>query len=165
MNTPPQGERDEEAVRKFTERFAADLSDNGFPRMPARVFAVLLVSESGQLTAAELAEELQVSPAAISGAVRYLVLIHFVTRAREAGSRRDVVRVSEHNWMHATLNQDQVYARMEATLREGVAALGTGSPAAARVEETRDFFAYLRKELPLILERWHEQHGEGSPVT
>ena len=152
-------ERNEEAVGKFVERFASDLSDNGFPRMPARVFAVLLVSESGQLTAAELADALQVSPAAISGAVRYLVLIHFVTRAREAGSRRDVVRVSEHNWMHATLNQDQIYARMEATLREGVAVLGPDTAAGARVEETRDFFAYLRQELPQILARW-EQRGQ-----
>jgi DNA-binding transcriptional regulator GbsR (MarR family) len=155
----PPGERDEPAVRKFVERFAADLSDNGFPRMPARVFAVLLASETGQLTAAELAEELQVSPAAISGAVRYLMLIHFATRAREAGSRRDVVRVAEHNWMHATLNQDQVYARMQATLMEGVAALGTGSAAGARVEETMDFFAYLRKEMPEILRRWQAQRG------
>lgn len=152
-------ERNEEAVGKFVERFAADLSDNGFPRMPARVFAVLLVNESGQMTAAELAEALQVSPAAISGAVRYLVLIHFVTRAREAGSRRDVVRVSEHNWMHATLNQDQVYARMEATLREGVAVLGADSAAGMRVEETRDFFTYLRKELPLVLRRWQDQRS------
>lgn len=157
MTVPPQGERDEPAVRKFVERFAADLSDNGFPRMPARVFAVLLASETGQQTAAELADELQVSPAAISGAVRYLALIHFVTRAREAGSRRDVVRVAEHNWMHATLNQDQVYARMQATLSEGVAALGFGSAAGARVEETMDFFAYLRKELPEILRRWQAQ--------
>ncbi|HJP80224.1 MAG TPA: MarR family transcriptional regulator [Pseudonocardiaceae bacterium] len=152
--------RDEEAVQKFVERFASDLSDNGFPRMPARVFAVLLVSESGQLTAAELADALQVSPAAISGAVRYLVLIHFVTRAREAGSRRDVVRVSEHNWMQATLNQDQVYARMEATLREGVAVLGADSAAGARVEETRDFFSYLRRELPQVLKRWQAQREQ-----
>jgi predicted transcriptional regulator len=168
MTAQPQAEqpdrdqpRDEEAVRKFVERFAADLSDNGFPRMPARVFAGLLVSESGQLTAAELADQLQVSPAAVSGAVRYLVLIHFVTRAREAGSRRDVVRVAEHNWMQATLNQDHVYARMEATLREGMVALGPGSAAGARVEETRDFFAYLRRELPLILQRWQDER-DGS---
>lgn len=152
--------RDEQAVQKFVERFSSDLSDNGFPRMPARVFAALLVSESGQMTAAELADALQVSPAAISGAVRYLVLIHFVTRAREAGSRRDVVRVAEHNWMQATLNQDQIYARMEATLREGVAALGADSAAGARVEETRDFFAYLRRELPQVLRRWEESRAE-----
>ena len=154
-------ERNEEAVGKFVDRFASDLSDNGFPRMPARVLSVLLVSESGQMTAAELADALQVSPAAISGAVRYLVLIHFVTRAREAGSRRDVVRVSEHNWMQATLNQDQVYARLEATLSEGVAVLGSQTAAGTRVEETRDFFAYLRRELPLILQRWQQQH-EGA---
>ena len=41
--------------------------------MPARVFSALLATDSGRLTAAELAERLQISPAAVSGAVRYLI--------------------------------------------------------------------------------------------
>ncbi len=54
-----EGTRDE--ISGFVERFAATLADSGFPRLAARVFARLLVSESGRMTAAELAEELQAS--------------------------------------------------------------------------------------------------------
>ena len=57
--------------------------------MPARVFAALLATDSGRLTAAELAELLQISPAAVSGAVRYLTQVGMVHREREPGSRRD----------------------------------------------------------------------------
>jgi predicted ArsR family transcriptional regulator len=44
----------------------------GFPPMPARVFVALLIAEDGRLSAAELAERLRISPAAVSGAVRLL---------------------------------------------------------------------------------------------
>jgi predicted transcriptional regulator len=148
-------QRDEQAVMKFVERFASDLSDSGFPRMPARVFAMLLATDDGQLTAAALAERLQVSPAAISGAVRYLVLINFASRTREVGSRRDVVRVHEHAWLESS-SRDQVLARLEDSMQEGLAALGADTPARRRVAETMGFFAYLRRELPQVLARWQQ---------
>jgi DNA-binding transcriptional regulator GbsR (MarR family) len=55
---------------RFIERFASVMEESGIPRMPARVFAALLATDSGRLTSSELAELLQVSPAAVSGAVR-----------------------------------------------------------------------------------------------
>ena len=48
--------------------------------MPARVFAALLASDSGRLTSAELSALLKVSPAAVSGAVRYLAQVNLVSR-------------------------------------------------------------------------------------
>ena len=54
-------------------------------RMPARVFAALLASDDGALTSAELGEQLQVSPAAVSGAVRYLAQVS--TWSPASGSR------------------------------------------------------------------------------
>src|SRR5215213_397058 len=60
------GGRDEEAVMRFVERCALTLTEAGIPRMPARVFVVLLVSDDGRRTAAELAEMLKVSPAAVT---------------------------------------------------------------------------------------------------
>jgi hypothetical protein len=48
-------ERDEEAVRRFIERFAAVLVESGFQRTPARIFVALLASERGRMTAAESA--------------------------------------------------------------------------------------------------------------
>jgi hypothetical protein len=44
--------------------------------------------------------------------------------------------------------------RWERALREGAAALGPDSPAGRRLEETREFFAFLREELPALMERW-----------
>ena len=57
--------------------------------MPARVFAALLFCDAGGLTSAELTELRSVSPAAISGAVRYLSQLGFISRDRKPGSRRD----------------------------------------------------------------------------
>src|ERR1044072_4994777 len=61
---------DAEELGRFVERFALMLVESGIPRMPARVFGALLIAEDGKRTAGELAEQLRVRPAAISGAAR-----------------------------------------------------------------------------------------------
>ena len=86
MPESPGRAREDEAVRRFIERFALNLTEAGMARMPARVFATVLVAEDGRRTAAELADQLGVSPAAISGAVRYLTQLRLVSRGREPGS-------------------------------------------------------------------------------
>jgi len=152
--------RDEEAVGTFIERFASVLTDAGFARMPARIFTALLATDSGRLTAAELAEVLQVSPAAVSGAVRYLVQLNLVSREREPGTRRDRYRVHDDVWYEAAVRRDQMLIRWESSLREGVAALGAESPAGARMAESLAFFEFMREELPSLLTRWHTRRAE-----
>src|SRR6478735_10387266 len=110
--------RDPEAVSKFVEGFAAQLVEAGMQRMPARVFAALLASDSGSLTSAELGEGLRVSPAAVSGAVRYLSQQHMVSREREPGSRRERYRVHGDQWYEALTNREAVIKRWEGALRE-----------------------------------------------
>jgi hypothetical protein len=56
--------------------------------MAARVFKLLLSQEDGSGTAAELAEALQATPAAISAAVRYLIQMHPLTRLHRRSERR-----------------------------------------------------------------------------
>ena len=85
----------DDAMFSYVERFASVLVAAGFPPMPARVFVALLVTESGRLTAAELAEVLRVSPAAVSGAVRYLTQLGLVHKERVPGSRRDYYRMPD----------------------------------------------------------------------
>ena len=75
-------------------------------RMPARVFAALLASDAGALTSAELGEQLRISPAAVSGAVRYLAQRTWSRREREPGSRRDRYRVHSDQWYEALTNRD-----------------------------------------------------------
>ncbi|MFJ5799631.1 GbsR/MarR family transcriptional regulator [Streptomyces decoyicus] len=152
--------RDDEAVSQFVERFAAQLVEAGMQRMSARVFACLLASDSGVLTSAELGERLQVSPAAVSGAIRYLSQVDMVSREREPGSRRDRYRVHSDQWYEAMARRDNILTRWEGTLREGVASLGEDSPAGRRMSETLVFFEFLQAELAGMLQRWREHRDK-----
>lgn len=147
-------QRDQQAVSQFVERFGAILSDTGMARMPARILAALLTTDSGKLTSAEIADLLQISPAAVSGAVRYLTQVRIVSREREPGSRRDVYRMRDDVWYEATFRKDQMLVMIDEVLGEGVDALGRDSEAGTRLDETREFFRFCHSELGSMLDRW-----------
>jgi len=148
--------RDEDAVRRFIERFAAVLVESGFPRMPARIFVAVLASERGRMTAAELAETLHASPAAISGGVRFLTQNYLVSREREPGSRRDVYVVHDDALMESTMGRGPLLARWAASLRDGVDAVGPESPAGTRVSTTLAYAEFVLEELEGMIKRWQE---------
>ncbi|MEU1478796.1 GbsR/MarR family transcriptional regulator [Streptomyces sp. NPDC001668] len=158
-------ERDPDAVSKFVEGFAAQLVEAGMQRMPARVFAALLSSDAGTMTSAELGEQLRISPAAVSGAVRYLAQTHMVSREREPGSRRERYRVHGDQWYEALTNREAVIKRWEGALREGVASLGADTPAGRRMAETLAFFEFVEGEVAAMMERWrvHRERLFGAP--
>ncbi|MFC5802107.1 GbsR/MarR family transcriptional regulator [Streptomyces formicae] len=157
---------DEGAVSDFVERFAAQFVEAGVARMPSRVFAALIASESGVMTSAELSEQLKVSPAAVSGAVRYLAQVNMVSREREPGSRRERYRVANNQWYEALANRDQLLRAWEDTFRDGIAKLGADTGAGRRLAETLAFFEFLEGELAGMMERWRklraEQFGTGT---
>ncbi len=150
-------ERDQDAVSRFTERFASVLVEAGIPRMPARVFAALLAADSGRLTAAELAGQLQASPAAVSGGVRYLIGVGLVSREGEPGSRRHHYRVPDNVWDEVIRNRDRLMARWTAVLRDGIELLGADTPAGARLADSVRYFEFVSAELPRVLAEWRER--------
>ncbi|MET9759522.1 MarR family transcriptional regulator [Streptomyces sp. NPDC006372] len=154
MTESARSARDTEAVSRFVESFAAQLVEAGMPRMPARVFVALLSSDEGSMTSADLGEQLRISPAAVSGAVRYLAQTHMVSREREPGSRRERYRVRGDQWYEALTNRDAVLKRWEGALREGVTSLGPDTPAGRRLSETLAFFEFLQGEVASMMERW-----------
>ena len=156
-------------VGRFVERFASTLTDAGFPRLAARVFAALLVSESGRMTAAELAAWLHASTGGVSGAVRYLVQVRLIRTERDPGTRRHAYIV-DGSWYESTVTGNPFLERGEADLREGIALLGD-SPAAERLHETLELIQFLREETRAMMRRWHERkaaplarRGTGSPA-
>jgi DNA-binding transcriptional regulator GbsR (MarR family) len=152
-------DRSADELRRFVEHFALLLTEAGLPRMPARAFACILADDSGQLTAAQLAERLEVSPAAISGAVRYLTQVGMLVRGREPGARVDHFRLHDDVWAGMYTSRLIALRRWEDALAEGVDLLGTDSPAGRRLEESRDFFAFLQEEVEGIVERWQARRA------
>ncbi|MEU0336410.1 MarR family transcriptional regulator [Streptomyces sp. NPDC006193] len=147
-------QRDPESVSRFVEHFAAQLVEAGMPRMPSRVFAALLASDTGTLTAAQLGGLLRISPAAVSGAVRYLAQVHLVSREREPGSRRERYRVHSDQWYEVLTNREAIIKRWEDALREGVVSLGADTPAGRRLAETLAFFEFIEQDVAGMMERW-----------
>ncbi|MBO0775827.1 MAG: MarR family transcriptional regulator [Actinobacteria bacterium] len=157
--------RDVEAVGRFVERFASVLVEAGMPPMPSRVFAALLVTEAGRLTAAELSAQLGASPAAISGAVRYLGQLGMITRQREPGSRRDVYLVLDGVWYEVAIRRDQVLNHWVSAAEDGVGLLGPDTRAGRRMADSLDFFQFLLAELPAVLARWQERKDRREPAS
>ncbi len=149
-------------IDAFIERFASTLADAGLPRLSARVFAALLISDKGRMTAAELAERLHASTGGVSGAVRYLVQVRLIRREGDPGSRRHVY-VVDGSWYEATVAANPVLVRGEVDLQEGIALLGD-SPAADRLSETLEMFRFLKEETRAMMRRWNERkaaRGDG----
>lgn len=145
------------AVFDFQDRIAGILTAAGFPRMPARVMMALMVSEDG-LTASELARELAISPAAVSGAVRYLQLVGFVARIPVSGSRRDRYAIVR-SWYAMTMTNVAVYQQVADAAAGGAVTLPPGSAARARVAEMAEFFVFIKESLGELMAKWEAQRG------
>jgi DNA-binding transcriptional regulator GbsR (MarR family) len=144
----------------YIERFAAVLVAAGFPAMPARVFVALVISKDGRLSAAELAERLRVSPAAVSGAVRYLIQVGLVHKERVPGSRRDYYRMPGTMWDDLLRMRDQVMSRWAALVREGIDLVGPDTAAGARLAEQAAFLEFATREMADLLTRWEKYQAE-----
>jgi len=158
--------RDPAAMRAFIERFTGHLAQAGFPRTPARIFVALLTSDSSTLTAAELGDLLQTSPASVSSGVRYLLQVGLVTAEGEPGSRRLHYRMSTAIWQDVVRLRDRQFTQWAAELRTGVQVLGPASPAGTRMAETIRYFEFISREMAGLLARWHTgPSGAGSDAA
>jgi DNA-binding transcriptional regulator GbsR (MarR family) len=152
--------RDDDAVRRYTEQFGNLLAETGWPRMAARVFAAILSSVDGRMTAAELSDQLQASPAAVSGAVNYLLQLRLATREREPGTRRDVYVVQDDAWYQTMMSEDASLVRWSESLRKVLDASGEGTEAHRRIRVSLAFIDFISSELTGLSERWIKRKAE-----
>jgi DNA-binding transcriptional regulator GbsR (MarR family) len=144
-------------LQHAAEHLALVLSDHGLQRMTARVLAALLFTEQPSMTMAELAERLDASSGAISGAIKMLTSVGLAERVPVPSSRRDHFRLRDDAWAVLYTNQNAVISAMQAAAEDGIAATDHDSLAGRRLTEMRDFYAFLLDEIPALLDRWHQR--------
>jgi DNA-binding transcriptional regulator GbsR (MarR family) len=150
----------EHALSVAAERVAALLAAAGMQRMQARVLTSLMTSETGHLTSLELQERLQVSAAAVSGAVRSLQNIGLLHRMTEPGGRRDVYALPGESWYGASMQVDRIYLTLSKHVQDAVDALDEdGSPRWRRLQDMADFFRFMSRRLPELMAEWHDQRS------
>jgi DNA-binding transcriptional regulator GbsR (MarR family) len=117
----------------------------------------LLTADDSSLTAAQLADLLQASPASVSGGSRYLLQVGLITAEGEPGSRRQHYRMSVDVWQDIASLRDRQFTRWAAELADGVRILGPDSPAGLRMAQTVRYFEFISAEMADLLERWKQR--------
>ncbi|MFI1423061.1 helix-turn-helix domain-containing protein [Streptomyces sp. NPDC020731] len=152
----PEGQgRDAEAVREYEETLTTVFIASGTPKMMARVMACLTLTDSGSLTAAELAQRLQVSPASISKAVMFLEGQGLVRREREEG-RRERYSFDDDIWYQSMMASAASTAQVAETSRLGVGIMGPGTPAATRLENAARYLDFISEAIARAAEQARE---------
>lgn len=128
---------------------------SGAPTMMARVMACLTLTDSGSLTAAELVQRLQVSPASISKAIAFLESQGLVRRERDE-RRRERYVVDDDVWYQSMMASARSTAQIVETARQGVGVLGHGTPAGNRLENIARFLDYVSESLARAAEQARE---------
>lgn len=143
------------------ERLALTLAQSGMQRATARVLAGLLFADADSVTAPDLAEQLGISSGSVSGAIKMLSTVGLIERVPAPGSRREHYRLRDGAWATLMSAQNGLVQAMFEAADQGIAATGPDSPAARRLSEMRDFYGFMFRELPALVERW--QAGRADP--
>ena len=136
--------RDEEAVRRFIERFALTCRRRACPACRRGSFAAILSADDGRCTAADLAGPCGSARPRSPARSATWCSCGLVRREREPGERRDHYRISSDTWYEAATRREAMIVRWEQDLDHGIKAVGPHTPAGDRLEETRPFFAFRR---------------------
>lgn len=150
----PHG-RDAEAVREYEETFTTYLMQAGAPKMMSRVLACLHTTDAGSLTAAELVQRLQVSPASISKAITFLESQGLVRRERD-DRRRERYVVDDDVWYQSMIASARANAQLAETARQGVGILGADTPAGIRLENIARFVDFVGESITRAAEQARE---------
>ncbi|MGW6733242.1 helix-turn-helix domain-containing protein [Streptomyces sp. NPDC055013] len=153
---PPQAHgRDAEAVHEYEELLTTVFMQSGMPKMMSRVMACLTITDAGSLTASELVQRLQVSPASISKAITFLDSQGFVRRERD-DRRRERYVVDDDVWYESLMASARAIAQVVVTARQGVGVLGPGTPAATRLDNIARFLDFVSESTARAAEQARE---------
>ncbi|MEU5977088.1 helix-turn-helix domain-containing protein [Streptomyces sp. NPDC047315] len=159
----PHG-RDGEAVADYAEVLTTSLMATGLAKMPARVLTSLFITDSGSLTASQLAQHLQVSPASVSKAITFLESQSLVRRERDE-RRRDRYLVDDDLFFQATVASARSNDQLVEVARRGVAVLGPRTPAATRLENVARFLDFISESIVHAAEQARDILRTGPATT
>jgi hypothetical protein len=145
----------------FVEAMGQYMGAYGLTPVAGRLWAWLLVCEPPDQTAAQLADALQASRGAISGAAAFLTTAGMIRRTRRRGDRREFFSAPPGTFNAILASAGLAYARLAGILAAGMAATADRKPASrARLEEVHDAAVFINTEFPALIDRYLRGRGE-----
>lgn len=154
------------AERQYVEELGTVLAGMGLPPSYAKLMGWLIICDPPRQSVTEIAEGLGQSKGSVSTGARLLGNAGLIRRVAVPGRRgtfyeldpEAVIRVTEEGWNLRAFRE---------LLDRGLRLLGDEpGQRAERLRRTRDFYAFMEREMPKLMARFREQgqsdDGEGA---
>jgi DNA-binding transcriptional regulator GbsR (MarR family) len=142
--------------REFVDRMGLVMDRLGATRTMGRMYAWLMICDPPHQSLTDLATQLEVSKTAISTVARQLELAGMIERV-PTSSREHRYRVVGGGWAHVMRVQLAALRPAVEALDFGMSVIGDARPEQrARLEETKEFFAFTERDADEFLQRWQD---------
>ena len=142
----------------YIEEMSMVMEGFGLPRMAGRVFGALLVADPPDQSAEDLANTLQASRSAISGATTLLETMGLIERTRKPGDRKDYFRNKPNAWYEAVKKEMMMMSALRDLANKGLDIVATDDPdVTLGLREMRDMILFFEQEVPPLFERWEKK--------
>jgi hypothetical protein len=144
-------------MRQFIEDVGILYGEMGFPRMAGRIFGWLLVCEPPHQSAEQLANTVEASKGSISSMTRLLIQMGMVEKIGIPGKRDTYYRMRSGSWTELMKNHLANLTGMRKLAEGGLDLMADRVPESRqRLQELRDFHAFLEREIPAMLDRYEQ---------
>lgn len=145
------------------EEMALFYEQAGLPRMAGRIIGWLMICEPSHQSLVELGEVLQASKGSISTMTRLLIQLGIIQRVSIPGDRRDYVAIPPGSSTRMLAQNTGKIAAVRQIAARGLTALKGARPERLeRLRELHDLYAFLEREMPLLLARWEKESKRGK---
>lgn len=152
---------DQATVRQYVEDFGATLAGLGLPPAYGRLMAWLLVCQPASQSVTEMAEATGMSKGSVSTSIRLIESAGLARRVARPGRRGTFYEMPPEALMSVTEDSAR-YRRFREVLERGIDLLGgRDDPRTERLRVTRDFYAFVEKELGQLVERFRADQKSG----
>jgi len=146
-------------MKQFIEDIGILYGEMGFPRMAGRIFGWLLLCEPPHQSAEQLATIVEASKGSISSMTRLLIQTGMVEKIGIPGKRDNYYRIRSGSWSELMKNRLPHLTAMRKLAEKGLGLIAERTPESRqRLQELRDFYAFLEREIPSLLDRYEQGH-------
>jgi DNA-binding transcriptional ArsR family regulator len=144
--------------RRYVEEFGTALTGMGLPPAYAKVLGWLLICDPAGQSVSDIARATGVSMGSVSTGARLLENAGLLRRVAVPGRRGRFYEMAPDSFMRV-VEQGTSFTRMRQLLDRGLAMLGDQPGGRAeRLRQTRDFYAFVERELPELVRRFKTEY-------
>jgi len=152
-------------MKQFIEDMGILYEEMGLPRMAGRIIGWLLMCEPPHQSAEELARIVEASKGSISSMTRLLIQMGMVERIGLPGKRDTYYRIKPGFWSELMKTHLDRLTALRKLAEHGIDLIEDKDPSARhRLQEMRNFCVFWEKEIPTLMERYDQEHKQGTQM-